>query len=341
MNKKTIFYRIKRTEPIAHIIFWCIVLFFPYIKYMPNEGGYQMGIFHELNTLLFAMIPTYVVYLWFFPLKNKKKYVPLVIFIFVINAFTFGYFDNFFHPKNHQPHQWMQFLSSITTYLTFSFVFFALYSFKKLYRKQIELDAITRGKNRAELEGLKAQVNPHFLFNTLNTIYSSALKKDDKTPEMILKLSDNFRYMIDEGQQEKVFLKREIAHLKNYIDLQKERLSDKVLVDWKEDIDTYEQEISPLLLILFVENAFKYTSILKGQGHIIKIEITLKNRELSFYCENPSQENYQNEIEPNWKNSGIGIQNTKQRLSLLYPEKHQLDITNDTKLFKVKLTIQL
>jgi len=214
-----------------HVILWCVVLFFPYIKYMSNEGGYQMGIFHELNALLFVMIPTYVVYLWFLPLKNKKKYIPLVILLFVINAFVFEYFDSQHY------HQWRQFLSSITTYLTFSFVFFALYSFKKLYRKQIELETITRDKNRAELEGLKAQVNPHFLFNTLNTIYSSALRKDDKTPEMILKLSDNFRYMIDEGQQEKVFLKKEIAHLKNYIDLQKERLSDKVLVDWKEDID--------------------------------------------------------------------------------------------------------
>jgi len=326
---------------MLHIILWCMVLFFPYIKYMSNSGGYHMGIFHELNSLLFVMIPTYVVYLWFFPLKNKLKYLPLVILLFVVNAFVFEYFDRFFHQESNHYNRWMQFISSITTYLTFSFVFFALYSFKKLYSKQIELETITRDKNRAELEGLKAQVNPHFLFNTLNTIYANALKKDDKTPDMILKLSDSFRYMIDEGQQEKVTLKKETAHIKNYIDLQKERLSDKVLVNWKEYIDNYKQEISPLLLIPFVENAFKYTSILKGHGHVIKIEIILKNRELSFYCENPFQENYQNEIEPDWKNSGIGIQNAKQRLTLLYPDKHQLDITNDTTLFKVKLTIQL
>ncbi len=309
---------------------------------MVKEGDYQMSVFHEMNALLFTMIPTYIVYFWFFPLKNKGKYVFLVVLLFFINSFVFEFFHKFFHLENHHhTYQWKQFESSITTYLAFSFVFFGLYSSKKLFRKQAELEAITRDKNRAELEGLKAQINPHFLFNTLNAIYTSALKKDDKTPEMILKLSDSFRYIISEGQQEKVALKKEIAHLKNYIDLQKERLTNKILVDWKEDIDNYEQKIPPLLLISFVENAFKYTSILRGQEHIIKIEIILKNREFLFYCENPCYKSYEIDIESDWKNSGIGIKNTKQRLSLLYSKKYQLNITNNTELFKIKLKIQL
>ena len=270
---------------------------------MSNEGGYQMGIFHELNALLFVMIPTYVVYLWFFPLKNKKKYVPLVVILFVINAFVFEYFDRFFHQESNHYNQWMQFLSSITTYLTFSFVFFALYSFKKLYRNQIELETITRDKNRAELEGLKAQVNPHFLFNTLNTIYSSALKKEDKTPEMILKLSDNFRYVLHEGKKENVSLKKEITHLKDYISLQEDRLSDKVKVDFFVKVDNNKLKIAPLLLIPFVENAFKYTSTLRGFQHNIKIKIILKNNAFTFYCENPFNENAVTDIDTNWKES--------------------------------------
>ncbi len=341
MNKKTIFYKIKRTEPIAHIILWCFVLFFPYIKYMSNEGGYQMGIFHELNALLFVMIPTYVVYLWFFPLKNKKKYVPLVVILFVINAFVFEYFDRFFHQESNHYNQWMQFLSSITTYLTFSFVFFALYSFKKLYRNQIELETITRDKNRAELEGLKAQVNPHFLFNTLNTIYSSALKKEDKTPEMILKLSDNFRYVLHEGKKENVSLKKEITHLKDYISLQEDRLSDKVKVDFFVKVDNNKLKIAPLLLIPFVENAFKYTSTLRGFQHNIKIKIILKNNAFTFYCENPFNENAVTDIDTNWKESGIGIDNTRRRLEYIYPNNYQLQTIDDKRLFKVTLHIQL
>ena len=342
MSPKTVYHKIKKIEPIAHVIFWCMVLFYPYIKHMAKEGGYQMSIFHEINALFFIMIPTYVVYFWYYPLKNKKKYAILVILLFILNAFIFDFFHKFFHQEiHHHTFEWKQFVSSITTYFGFSLVFFGLYSFKELSRKQAELEDITREKNRAELKGLKAQINPHFLFNTLNTIYTNALKKDDKTPEMILKLSDSFRYIISEGQQETVSLKKEIAHLKNYIDLQKDRLSDKILVDWNDHIDDYEQEIPPLLLISFVENAFKYTSMLRGKAHIIKIEITLKNGEFLFYCKNPCLKNNKSDIELEWENSGIGLKNTKQRLALLYPEKHQLKITHNTELFIIELKIQL
>lgn len=219
--------------------------------------------------------------------------------------------------------------------------FFALHSIKKLYAKQLELDTTKQEKQQAELSALKAQINPHFLFNTLNNIYANALKKDEKTPDLILKLSSSFRYVLHEGQKEKVTLSHEITHVKDYISLQEERLSTKIQADFFEDIDNPKTEIAPLLLIPFVENAFKYTSILKGKNHRIRIRAVLKRDQFSFYCENPYNENKKPEIDANWQESGIGIKNTQRRLQLLYPERYQLQIKKENNVFKVILTISL
>jgi two-component system LytT family sensor kinase len=229
----------------------------------------------------------------------------------------------------------------ISTYIILALFAYVLYSIKESYKKQVALEDAYRKKQQAELAGLKSQINPHFLFNTLNTIYSSALKKDDKTAEMILKLSDTFRYVLHEGQNEYVSLKKEITHLKDYISLQEERLLDKINIDFSVNIDNHEQDIAPLLLISFVENAFKYTSLLRDSQHLIKIKITLKDNAFSFYCENPYNEKAEKDIDTNWKKSGIGIANTKKRLEYLYPNNHQLHIIDDNRLFKVTLNIQL
>ena len=118
-------------------------------------------------------------------------------------------------------------------------------------------------------------------------IYVNALKKDDKTPDLILKLSDSFRYLLHEGQKTEVPVQQEILHLKDYINLQQERLLRKVKVDFTAKIDSETTFIAPLLLIAFVENAFKYASILKGENHLISIHIQLRDNHLIFRCQNP------------------------------------------------------
>ncbi len=342
MNNNTMYLKLKKTEPLLHLFFWGMVLFFPYVKYMGREGGYPMSFMHELVALLFNMIPTYMMYLWFFSLSNKRKFILLVLFFFICNALIHYHTDTFFHPEEgHEHHRWRSITSSLVTYLFFSLVFFALHSVKKLYAKQLELDTTMQEKQQAELKALKAQVNPHFLFNTLNNIYSNALKGDDKTPDLILKLSNSFRYVLHEGQKESVSLDQEIDHIKGYISLQEERLSTKIEVNFLSKIDNAKKEIAPLLLIPFVENAFKYTSILKGKNHPVKIKAVLKGNQFSFYCENPYNENEKQEIEINWQESGIGIKNTQKRLQLLYPERHQLQIKKEENLFRVILTISL
>lgn len=306
---------------------------------MGKEGGYPMSFLHEVNSLFFKMTISYFLYLWFFPKKTKVKYLLQVLIALVINVLGYAFADNLFHP--HEQNFWLEFVSHSLTYIGFGIVFFAMYAIKKGYKKQQEINLLTQQKQQAEIRALKAQVNPHFLFNTLNTIYANALKKDDKTPELILKLSDGFRYMLDEGQKEYVSIQQEIQHLKDYVHLQEERLAKKVAVHFSEEINEPGQQIAPLLCIGFIENAFKYTSILKGDSHTIEIDIQLKNNLFTFSCKNPYSKKAIEEIDVDWKESGIGIKNTKERLQLLYPQKHSLKVVEGESVFEVELNLEL
>ncbi len=325
-------------EPLLHVFIWSMVFLYPYIKYAGREGGYMMSFLHEVNALIFKMTISYLLYFWYFSIKNKLKNVPILLFFLVSNIMLYEFFDNFFHPQHTD--FWVHFFTNLLTYISFGVVFYAIYSVKNNYKKQVAFEVLSKEKQQAELMALKAQINPHFLFNTLNTIYANALRKDDNTPELLLKLSDSFRYVLHKSQHDLVTLREEIQHIRDYIHLQEERLSNKVVVQFSSDLDQEELEIAPLLLIGFIENAFKYASVLKGSNHIIKIHIELNTNNLLFTCENPYAK-IANNIDETWKKSGVGIESTQKRLQLLYPEKHELQIQTENNQYKVLLKIEL
>ncbi len=339
MEKQFTFGKYLKAEPYLHVLLWFFVLIYPYIKYMEREGGYPMSFLHELNSLFFKMTISYFLYFWFFPKEHKKKYIPVVVLVFVANVLAYEYFDQLFHGGFRDI--WNHMIANSLTYLSFGVAFFAIHSVKNTYRKQAEIDKLRMEKQNAQLQGLKAKVNPHFLFNTLNTVYANALKKDDKTPELILKLSDGFRYVLHEGDKDYVTIEQEIAHLTDYVQLQQERLSAKVDVHLEIQTDNPKQLIPPLILIGFIENAFKFTSVLKGTGHLIEIGIVLREKLLSFTCSNPFAEKQTDHDRPDWKESGLGLKNTRERLELLFPGKYTLEINHDDHPFKVDLEVQL
>lgn len=335
------FQKLIRYEPLIHLFFWYMILFFPYVKIFGREGGASLNFGHELLALLFDIIPSYIAYFWFFPNKKKTIATPIFIIICIVIAIIYYYLDGQFHPGDEHPQMWKLILSSLIRYGSLITAFFALFSIKEIYRKQKEIESISFKQHQAELNALKGQINPHFLFNTLNAIYASALDKEEKTADLILKLSDNFRYILMEGQQDTVQLQNEIRHIKDYIELQKERLADKITIDWSDDIDDPDVKISPLLLISFVENAFKYSSFLNGKDNPIIIRLKLDETKFSFFCENSFKDISYADVDKNWKESGIGIENTKKRLELLYPDRHNLTIQTSDSKFTVCLEIQL
>jgi hypothetical protein len=196
------------------------------------------------------------------------------------------------------------------------------------------------GTSSANLDLLKSQINPHFLFNSLNTLYGTALQeKADRTSEGIQKLGDMMRFMLEENVQDRISLNREIDYIRNYISLQKLRTQESpninIQVNIEDEVNTLN--ITPMLLIPFIENAFKHGISLREPSHI-KISLNIDNGSIFFDVYNSI---HSRENDPEKNNTGIGLNNVKQRLNMFYPNKHELIIRENAKEFFIHLTIQL
>ena len=183
-----------------------------------------------------------------------------------------------------------------------------------------------------ELKFLKMQIHPHFLFNSLNTIYGFTLKKSNEAPEMILKLSNLLDYILYQINKPKVALTEEVNHLEDYVSLEKMRFNDTLKVNFIKEVKNANVQIAPMLLIPFVENSFKHGKII---NEILNVDIHLKveKNKLFFKVENSSTNEEESE-------KGIGLQNIQKRLEMLYPEKHKLEISIYNNTFKVILEIE-
>jgi LytS/YehU family sensor histidine kinase len=220
--------------------------------------------------------------------------------------------------------------SQITLFLFVS-TFFITYAIKINQR----LNEVQIGIKNAQLSFLKGQINPHFLFNTLNSIYALAVKKSDETPIAIVKLSGMMRYSLTEIEKEFVTLDKEIQFVSNYIALQKIRLGNTCRIDFNFDNSYSKEMIIPLVFIPFVENAFKY-GVSSDENALIKIKIINVNGKLNFEIQN----NKLNK-NPQETSTAIGISNIKKRLDLLYTNKYELIINQTEEDFSVLLNIDL
>ena len=219
---------------------------------------------------------------------------------------------------------------------TFIFQFLIAIILSLVLKLDNQLKEIKSDKLRAEVSYLKAQINPHFLFNTLNSIYALTITKSDKAPNAVLKLSDMMRYVVTESDNEKVPLQKEIQYISDYIALQKLRIGDNVDFVYKINGNPIGKQIAPIILINYVENAFKY-----GINPDVpsKIFIFIKIEEKSVYLE------VKNDIVANKSsmplNTEEGAKNTKQRLDMLYEGSYKLDIKETKDSYSVKLYLKL
>ncbi|AWK03601.1 sensor histidine kinase [Flavobacterium crocinum] len=195
------------------------------------------------------------------------------------------------------------------------------------------LQSVEKEKVKSEIAFLKAQINPHFLFNTLNSIYALALKKDDKTPDAVVQLSELMRYIMVNSNDEVIDLTKEINYISNFISLQKTRLGNTVNINYSVIGSTHGKVITPLILISFIENAFKY-GVNPDQTSEIYIKIDIEEEILTLYVSNKKTFSVQSE-------SGIGLQNTIDRLKLVYPNKHALMIEDSAEKYVVNLSVKI
>ena len=189
-------------------------------------------------------------------------------------------------------------------------------------------------KLNTELSFLKSQINPHFFFNTLNNIYSLAITKSEQTAPAVMKLSSIMRYILSETEKDFVPLHNEIEFIQNYIELQQMRVTDKVSIVFQTSGMIDELQIAPLLFIPFVENAFKY-GVSTKEATTIDIQIHSTAHEIVLEATNTIATNISTHLD----STGIGINNAKRRLELLYPGKHQLNISNKDNTYQVSLHI--
>ena len=318
-----------------HVFAWSLFLFFSLLAFPKTSALIENDLVQlivyfgsGIATICFFYFNYYILipnYLF------KHKYILFILFsiIFVAVCIALTRFFLSLDLKTVDPiNQSQPFLlpNYIWRFVVVFIVAFAFRFYQKM--KQIEAEQIS-----AELATLKAQINPHFLFNTLNGIYGHALTKSDKTAEYILKLSAIMRYTLSETTTEKVALENEINYLKNYIELQKIRLTESTKIDFLVIGEINSQKIPPLLFINFIENAFKY-GVSNEVESVIQIHIRVKENTLSLFVknENMNQNTYSSSYE-------MGLKNIKRRLDLIFENNYTLEIINNKRTFEVNLMI--
>lgn len=227
------------------------------------------------------------------------------------------------------------FMGGLRGSLTVAGFFVAIKLIKQWYLKKIENELLEKAKLRAEIELLKGQLHPHFMFNTLNSIYSMALRNSTQTAEAIYKLANLMRYMITECNTPSISLEQEIHIIKTYIELEKGRLGDRLDHSMNIQGQLEGHTIAPLLLLPFVENSFKHGAYTAEDQAWMSLDIALKENQFVFKLINGKN----SDVTP--PKSGIGLANVKKRLDLLYPQAHDLRISEDEETYVVTLTLFL
>lgn len=343
MKKKQIIPRLLSTETTVFILLWLIYMLLPYVV-VPDRYGYSLGL-PELIIKTSYLLPVLLNNLVLIPRLLYKSRYWLYGFLLLLIVFSTGLFEelvleNIFYPDTRGGDLSLGGVQNAAFKVGFVIGLFS--SFKLLWdyqRKQKQVGELEKEKVESELKFLKSQINPHVLFNNLNNIYSYSLEKSEKVPEMLLKLSEVMRYMLKDDTKPMVLLQKELNYLQNFIELQKLRLEGRGGVSFEIIGDPGSHKIAPLLLVSFVENSFKHSMKTEVDDINIKILVTINEEELIFCAVNNYSQVKDEDTEDT--TGGIGLQNVKKRLQLIYKDQHTLSIEQSSDQFAVRLTLNL
>lgn len=330
---------------LIYLLFWVVSFYIGLEVFSRTDEFRTIDVIYTFLFLLPFVLAVSIHSFHFIPnYLAKSRFWLYGLSLFALFGFTFSlyqisflYLSEWFFPEYYlvgvyYPHEILGFL--IFFLLISSSLEFARNWFEGLQAKS-RVSELETEKVASELKALRAQVNPHFLFNSLNTIYSEALKKSDKAPKLILKLSDMLRYVVDKMEQDLVSLEEEIEYLQNFVELHKERLNDPSKVKFLIPDDFESLKIAPLLLLNFVENAFKHADLTDDKS-FISIDLSIQEKQLTLNCSNSF---FQSETKNN--SFGSGIENAKRRLELAYPDSHFLNIQANENTYHLELKLEL
>jgi len=327
-----------------HIAFWLLIILMPVVTNAPP--GMILGKLFFLVTIM-NVFNFYIFYLFFLPgfFNNRFNYKLLITALIAIIVFTFirNWFFSIISENN-------EFILEKKTRNPFLFIFkefvnsvlFSLYPVLmgitiRYFKEQKQKIELIKQKKESEMILLRSQINPHFLFNTLNNIYSLVYSKSVDAHKAVMKLSELLRYSLYKADEEKVSLEEEINYLLTYINLELLRIKEKGFIEKRISGDFNGVEIAPLLLLPFVENAFKHCDK-NSKTPVIRLNIILVENTLEFSIQNRIEKIKENNYA---ETGGIGLANVKKRLELQYYGKYELNISTTDADFKANLKIQL
>lgn len=299
---------------ITLIVFFIIVLVVDSNSNTPDNPVVILFFIVFYLSFIYILIPQFF---------KKYQWIILGVYSLVFSVFLYfrlfsGSFENYTNRKE-----------DIILFFIFPIpIFFFLWG----YEQWKWIKGLQAEKSKAELSLLKTQINPHFFFNTLNNLYALTIKNSKQAPEVILKLSEMMRYTIYEGKKDIVLLKEEVTYLENYIELHKIRYHKSVMIQFEHTI-IENDTVAPLLFIILLENALKHGVESLTENAYVKMNLMSNDKETHFTIENNFDPN---EID---SKKGIGLENLKHRLSLIYPKNHKLSIREEENVFTVDLKI--
>lgn len=344
---KLLFYTL-RFLPL-HLVFWVLVWLF-YVYFFSYTANDQEFVFWFSSSVLpITVITTYLFSYYLIPkyliVKKHRLFILYSLYVVVCSLFLILIvtFINFIFLSNFNILEMPLLTRNFVFVLIMVYLVVGVVSFVRILRyhyntaqlnKELE-NKLLEGKlllKQKELHYLKQQIHPHFLFNTLNTVYGFALKESKETPELILKLSNLLDYILNQIDKPTVALSEELKYIDSYIGLEQVRFQDTLKVSFKKDI-SYEVQVPPMLFMAFVENAFKHGSEINGLLDV-EIKLVVSNTTLTFDVKNTVDAQ-----KDETKSHGLGIQNSKKRLDALYSDRYNLSVSENDSWYRVKLVI--
>ncbi|MFP9112634.1 sensor histidine kinase [Flavobacterium sp. RHBU_3] len=338
----------------VHILLWLLLLFFPVADFIKWHEMLPVSFFVKM---LFCVAIFYINYLVLVPellLKNRGLlYVLAMVAVIALFSYIFSAYEgpSPYHLKDavmrlrrgpapnfgNEPPMKPRFhffpnIVMFTLHILMSSVLKVYEEWNVSYKKQKEAET---EQKTSELNFLKAQLNPHFFFNSLNTIYSLSIKKSDSTPQAVLNLADLMRYMLYETDKEKVRLTDELSYIESYIELQKLRLTPNNIVNYEVNGNPHGISVPPLLFICFIENAFKH-GVNTSHGCDISIKFTITHNEIQMLVVNDINRQAFKDATP-----GLGIENTLKRIELYFPDSYKLNKYIEDNKFYVDLSLKI
>ncbi len=332
-----------KKEITYHIIGWIVYLLYIAVGLWIEPRPFSSQLF-TYSFQAVKILEFYIFYLWVYPKYLKRSKMPQLvagllfgIAVFIAMRYLLEEVAIFqtFHIHNYFGYTAKSYIVDNLYFGTSGLIMsLAVYSSFDALHKEQENKSLREEKTQAELAFLKNQINPHFLYNTLNYIYSLAYPVSNKLADAVIKLSQLMRYMLTENLDGQVDLQKEVDYIENYISIYRLRFEDAFFVDFKAEGDLTGKRVAALLLVPFVENAFKH-GVVNDPSRPIRINLKLTGQRLEFTVSNKISQNQKDH------STGIGLANVRRRLELIYPKQHEFFISNNGQTYKATLVVSL